>query len=58
MNGDSAWELEPRHIKYALLSQGVHVEEPCIQMPAAKISGPDENAVEKEFLVGISVRGS
>ena len=56
MSGQSHWKLEPIHVKFALLSQGVSVDEKSIVLPEEPIAGPDQTILEKEIGVDIMVR--
>jgi len=55
MNGDVRWTLEPWHVKFALLNQGILLEEKCIKLPEEKIKGPNEALHGGEFLLTLQI---
>ena len=55
MNGDVRWTLEPWHVKFALLNQGILLEEKCIKLPEEKINGLNEALHGGEFLLTLQV---
>ena len=55
MNGNVRWTLEPWHVKFALLNQGILLEENCIKLPEEKINGPNQALHEGEFLLTLQV---
>ena len=55
MSGNNRWTLDTWHVKFALLNQGILLEENCIKIPEEKISGPNEAIEGGEFLVTLKV---
>ena len=55
MSGQHHWKIEPKHIKFAFLSQGIIVDESNITLPDVLIKGPDPTVIEKEFGVDVKV---
>jgi len=55
MNGNVRWTLEPWHVKFALLNQGILLEENCIKLPEEKINGPNQALHEGEFLLTLQI---
>lgn len=55
MNKDMPWTLEPWHVRVSLRKMGVYIREQDIKMPEAKISGPNLDIQNKEFVVEIKV---
>ena len=55
MSGQNHWKLEPIHVKFALLTQGVSVDEKSIVLPEEPIAGPDQTILEKEIGVDVLV---
>ena len=55
MSGQHHWNIEPKHIKFAFLSQGIIVDESNITLPDVLIKGPDPTVIEKEFGVDVKV---
>ena len=55
MNGSNKWTLEPWHVKFALLNDGVLLEENCIKLPDQKISGPNYTLDSTEFLLTLQI---
>ena len=55
MSGNFKWKLEPWHVKFGLISQGIFTDEESIQIPETQISGPNPTLEGKEFLVTVKV---
>ena len=55
MSGNNRWTLDTWHVKFALLNQGILLEENCIKIPEEKISGPNEAIEGGEFLLTLKV---
>jgi len=55
MSGQHHWNIEPKHIKFAFLSQGIIVDESNITLPDVLIKGPDPTVIEKEFGVDVKI---
>jgi len=56
MSGQNPWTLEPKHIRFALMVEGLLIEEDCVILPSdVKIEGPNSNVNEKEFAVDIQI---
>lgn len=56
MNKHNPWVLEPWHVRAALRRAGINVlDDKCIELPAEKITGPDLNKQNKEFIVTVTV---
>ena len=56
MSGQNPWTLKPKHIRFALMVEGLLIEEDCVILPSdVKIEGPNSNVNEKEFAVDIQV---
>ena len=56
MSGNNRWTLDTWHVKFALLNQGILLEENCIKIPEEKISGPNEAIEGGEFLLTLKVK--
>jgi len=55
MSGNFKWKLEPWHVKFGLISQGIFTDEESIQIPETQISGPNPTLEGKEFLVTVKI---
>jgi len=55
MSGNNRWTLDKWHVKFALLNQGILLEENCIKIPEEKISGPNEAIEGGEFLLMLKI---
>ena len=56
MSSQNNWTLEPKHIKFAMMVEGLLIEEDCVILPSdVKIEGPNSSVNEKEFAVDIQV---
>jgi large subunit ribosomal protein L9 len=56
MSKDNPWVLEPWHIRVSLRKAAFYVlDDSSIELPKEKITGPDLNKQNKEFVVTITI---
>ncbi|XP_044729984.1 39S ribosomal protein L9, mitochondrial [Chrysoperla carnea] len=55
MNKDTAWTIEPWHIRASFRKSGYHVPEHAITLPEKPINGPDLTLEGKEFYVTVTI---
>ena len=55
MSGKKPWTIQAKHIKVALRSGGLNVPESSIFLPTEPIEGPDDEKLDKVFIVNIKI---